>query len=86
MLELFQRTQTTTSTTHPHSNTLHSTAMMSPVPTPLMGFSSLKPQGQEWTHRPIFNYLPEQDQRVAETMFSKIFGERNSTKTSKYYF
>jgi hypothetical protein len=24
--------------------------------------------------------------RVAETMFSKIFGERNSTKTSKYYF
>ena len=36
--------------------------MMSPVPTPLMGFSSLKPQGQEWTHRPIFNYLPEQDQ------------------------
>ena len=36
--------------------------MMSPVPTPLMGFSSLKPQGQEWTHRPIFNYLPGQDQ------------------------
>ncbi len=27
-----------------------------------------------------------QDTRVAETMFSKIFGERNSTKTSKYYF
>jgi hypothetical protein len=24
--------------------------------------------------------------RVAETMFSKIFGERNLTKTSKYYF
>jgi hypothetical protein len=23
--------------------------------------------------------------RVAETMFSKIFGERNSTKTRKYY-
>jgi hypothetical protein len=26
------------------------------------------------------------DERVAETMFSKIFGERNLTKTSKYYF
>ncbi len=27
-----------------------------------------------------------QTERVAETMFSKIFGERISTKTSKYYF
>jgi hypothetical protein len=25
-------------------------------------------------------------QRVAETSFSKIFGDKNSTKTSKYYF
>ena len=29
-------------------------------------------------------YLGATHRRVAETMFSKIFGERNSTKTSKY--
>jgi hypothetical protein len=42
------RTQTTTSTTHPHSNTLHSTTKMPPVPTPPLGSStsSLNPQGQ----------------------------------------
>jgi len=32
------------------------------------------------------NYDNAATMRVVETMFSKIFGERNLTKTSKYYF
>ena len=34
----------------------------------------------------ISTKIAKNHERVAETMFSKIFGERNSTKTSKYYF
>jgi hypothetical protein len=46
---------------HPHSNTLHSMTKMPPMPTSSpLGSSS--PSPQEWTHRPILNYLPDQEQ------------------------
>jgi len=61
-MELFQRTQTTTfnTTTQPHSNTLHFMTKMPSMSTPLLGSSS--PSPQEWTHRPILIYPPEQNQ------------------------
>ncbi len=39
---------------------LHSTTILPPVPTPLLSCSS--PSPHEWTHRPILNFPPEQDQ------------------------
>jgi hypothetical protein len=40
---------------------------MPPVPTPPVG--SLSPSQQEWTHHPILNYPPEQDQNPLCTNF-----------------
>jgi len=74
-LEVFHRTQTTD---HNLNNPptfefkfkhFGFMAKMPPMPTPPIGSSSLKPQGQGWTHHPILNYPPEQDQDLC-TNFS----------------
>ncbi len=44
----------------PSFQNLHSTTKMPPMPTPSLSSSSLSPH--EWTHRPILNFPPEQDQ------------------------